>query len=377
MQDKDTRAWLALHRTAHLNASALRRLMAATSCPQEILQLSPATFNALKISPATQQAIKHYSEPPQVEIDYACLQEQQIQLLPINSDLYPELLKQISDPPPLLYVRGNARLLNQPQLAMVGSRHASRQGCENAFCFARELAGLGFVVTSGLALGIDTQSHQGALASSGHTVAVMGTGIDVVYPARNRQLFDDICARGVVISEFPLATGPRRHLFPKRNRLISGLSLGVLVVEAALKSGSLITARCALEQDREVFAIPGSIHNPGSKGCHNLIRQGAKLVETTQDVMEELKGWMTTLNNTNGEDKQPVANAEFKDISTVEQQLMDLLGFDPAPIDLIQQRSGWPLATLMSVLTTLELKGAIENHMGCYQRRVVGSLPVR
>ena len=198
---------------------------------------------------------------------------------------YPPLLREIADPPLLLYVIGRREALASPQLAIVGSRNPSPMGRENAQAFAKSLAGAGLAITSGLALGVDGAAHRGALAAGGHTIAVTGTGLDRVYPARHRELAHAIAARGALVSEFPLGTSPRPENFPRRNRLISGLSLGTLVVEAALQSGSLITARLAAEQGREVFAIPGSIHAPQARGCHALIRQGAKLVETAQDIV--------------------------------------------------------------------------------------------
>ena len=381
MQDQQIRSWLSLHRTENLSGNALCRLIAATAQPEAIYQLSSAELDALEIRPVAQRSLRKPPDQQQLERDFALVQNSNIHIVPLGAENYPALLSQIADPPPILYVKGDVSLLNKPQLAMVGSRNTSRSGRENAFRFAREFASAGFIVTSGLALGIDTECHQGALASNGHTIGVLGTGIDIVYPARNRPLFDDIAYKGAIISEFPIGLGPRKSLFPKRNRIISGMSLGVLVVEAALRSGSLITARCALEQGREVFAIPGSIHNTGSRGCHALIQQGAKLVQNAADVLEELQGWMPQsegLKSGAGVIRQQV-NKQLQsqpelcadgNISQQEQQLIELLGYDPAPIDLLLQRSGWALPQLTSLLTTLELKGLIENRSGCYQRTV-------
>jgi DNA processing protein len=195
---------------------------------------------------------------------------------------------------------------------------------------------------------------------------VLGTGVDIVYPARNQWLVEQIVESGAVLSEFPLSTGPRRSLFPKRNRLISGMSLGVLVVEAALQSGSLITARCALEQGREVYAIPGSIHGTASRGCHAMIRQGAKLVETATDILEELQGWMPR--DGHSTPSSAAGSAVHVEISDSEQALLDFMAFDPATIDQLQQRSGWTAAETITALTTLELKGLVENRGGCYQQ---------
>ena len=367
MQDSELRAWLALHRTPHLSTRALGRLISTATGPDEIISFSPAQLKSLQIHPAAIQAITSLNvamTSPQLDRDWRQLQQLNIQLIPLSHPDYPELLKQIADPPPLLYVRGRLALLNKPQLAMVGSRKPSAQGRENAFCFAGELSRAGFVVTSGLALGIDTESHRGALASGGDSIAVLGTGVDRVYPARNRLLHEELIEGGAIISEFPLGTEPRRNLFPQRNRIISGMSLGVLVVEAALKSGSLITARCALEQNREVFAIPGSIHNPASCGCHWLIQQGAVLVQGAREVMGPLQGWLPT---GLGDQLREVGH-QVPMYSQQEQSLLDWLGYDPATIDQLQQRSGWPIAELNAHLVGLEIKGAVVNQGGNYQR---------
>ena len=371
MQDKEVRAWLTLHRTPHLSSQAFKRLIEHSADPEAIVDFSDQEFIACKVSPSARQAIRALPDQKQLDADCEVIAARNLKLLPISDRQYPELLKQIHDPPPLLYVSGNVDLLCAPQLAMVGSRRSSRQGAENAFRFARELAVKGFGITSGLAAGIDAASHNGALAAAGNTLAVLGTGVDVVYPSSNRDLFEQVFSSGVVISEFPLGTGPRRSSFPKRNRVISGLSLGVLVVEAALKSGSLISARCAMEQGREVFAVPGSIHNTGSKGCHALIKQGAKLVETTSDIMEELEGWLqqSAVGDPASDEKGSLSYPEdLPSLTSDEQRLLDLMGFDPAAVDLLQQRSGWMLPQLTSTLMALEIKGLIENVAGCYNR---------
>ena len=360
------RALLRLHRTPLLSTRALSRLLEASDDLEIIFQLSAAQLRMLKIPPDAQRALRQDYNRRLIDQDMAAIDKLDIQLIALNSAYYPELLKQISNPPPLLYVRGNINVLNQPQLAMVGSRNTTRQGCDNAFWFSHEFARVGFTITSGLALGIDAQCHRGALAAKGNTLAVLGCGVDRVYPQSNRALFNEILntENSAVISEFPLGTEPRPPLFPQRNRIISGMSLGVLVVEATLKSGSLITARYAMEQGREVFAIPGSIHNGGTKGTNTLIQQGAKLVLTAADVMEEFQGWLP---------RMPIAPEQADDgclakPSAVEQQLLDLLGFDAVAIDLLHHQIDWPLAQLTGVLTALELKGWVENKAGCYQR---------
>ena len=295
----------------------------------------------------------------------SALCEQGVTLLALGDDDYPPLLAEIADPPPVLFVKGDASALLKPQVAIVGSRNTSAQGRDNAFRFARALASAGCVVSSGLALGIDTEAHRGAVQGGGQTVAVLGTGINRVYPRQNRALAEAIVDSGAVVSELPPDAGPLRHHFPRRNRIISGLSLGVLVVEAALKSGSLITARMALEQGREVFAIPGSIHNPGSRGCHQLIRDGATLVERVDHIFAELSGWRLTA--TEFAAVPAVNGASVVKLSTEETALLAALGYDPVDSDTLLERSGWALPDMMAALAGLELKGLVENIGGNYQ----------
>lgn len=371
MDDTTKRAWLALHRTPSLSQSMLRRLSeAANGDPQLIASLSPEALAAMSLPAHLLQVLRDALSPSckerrrRLEQDWRLINSMEIELVSLNDDNYPELLKQINDPPPLLYIRGNSALLAQPQIAMVGSRKASRQGCENAYRIASDLAAAGFVVTSGLAAGIDTHAHMGALASGDSTIAVLGTGVDRPYPASNHSLYRQVVERGVVLSEFVLGSEPIKGHFPQRNRVISGLSLGVLVVEAAPRSGSLISARLALEQNREVFAIPGSIHNPNSRGCHALIRQGANLVESAQDVMEPLVGWTLPQGQAHA-DTYPETSHE---LSSTEQTLLDMLGYDPASMEQLQHASGWSVATLNTLLVSLEFKGLVENLSGLYQR---------
>ncbi|MFT3848592.1 MAG: DNA-processing protein DprA [Propionivibrio sp.] len=272
-------------------------------------------------------------------------------IVTIADAAYPQTLLEIPDPPTLIYVRGRLELLNRPALAMVGSRNPTPQGIQNAERFASAFADAGLVIASGLALGIDAAAHRGALAAGGDTVAFIGTGIDRIYPARNRELALEIGGKGAIVSEFPIGTPVTAFNFPKRNRLISGLSRGVLVVEAAIESGSLITARLAGEQGREVFAIPGSIHSPQSRGCHKLIKQGAKLVETAHDVLEELR-WDRLAGPA-----MPIA--EETDVSSGHDQLLSLIGYDPCGLDDLAGRSGLTADTLSVMLLHLELDGRI------------------
>ena len=283
-------------------------------------------------------------------------------LLMVGDADYPSLLAGIKDPPLCLYVKGSLQSLAMPSLAIVGSRNPTRGGMANAREFAGHLAGIGFTIVSGLAEGIDAMAHEGALETSGTTIAVMGTGIDRVYPARHHELAHRISAAGALITEYPPGTAPKRHHFPERNRIITGLALGTLVVEAARQSGSLISARLAAEQGREVFAIPGSIHNALARGCHRLIREGAKLVETADDILGELAPLASHLLNEHHE------NVEFEketDPGTEEHQnLLNAMGFDPVSVDELLPRSGLTIAELSSMLLILELEGRIEKLPG-------------
>jgi DNA processing protein len=290
------------------------------------------------------------------------LQQADNNIVARGDDDFPGLLDQISSPPDRLYVKGNPGLLQMPALAIVGSRNPTQAGARNAFEFARHLGAAGFCIVSGLAEGIDTAAHRGALDAGAATVAFLGHGIDRVYPASNRGLAHDIAANGALVSEFPLGTHPHKSLFPQRNRLISGVSLGTLVVEAARRSGSLITARYAGEQGREVFALPGSIHNPLARGCHKLIRQGAKLVETADDIVAELAPLSShllqnSLESTTHESLPDCDDDEY-------QHLKKCLGHDPVSIDDLADSSGLTIDQVSSMLLILELEGEVESLSG-------------
>lgn len=283
-------------------------------------------------------------------------------IVAFGTDDYPDLLSQISGAPLLLYVNGSIDALHMPSLAIVGSRNPTRGGIQNAVDFSRHLGASGYTIISGLAQGIDTAAHRGALASGGRTVAVLGHGIDRVYPAQNHELAHLIAESGALLTEYPLGTPPDKWRFPERNRLISGLSLGTLVIEAARRSGSLITARLAAEQGREVFALPGSIHNPLARGCHELIRQGAKLTESALDISAELAPLASHMNQTLVAPKasaKPPVDAD-KDYA----KLRDVLSFDPCSIDDLKNRSELTIEQLSSMLLILELHGEVEAHSG-------------
>ncbi len=280
---------------------------------------------------------------------------------------YPALLLEAADPPPLLFVNGDPAVLNLPQLGVVGSRNPSAGGEENARHFARSLAQAGLAITSGLALGIDAAAHEGSLAGGGVTIAVTGTGLDRVYPARHRELAHQIAATGALISEFPIGTPPLADHFPRRNRIISGLSLGTLVVEAAPRSGSLITARLAAEQGREVFAIPGSIHNPLARGCHALIRQGAKLVETVEDILEELGSHISSGLVSSHVDGGQVATLV---LDADQQQVFENMGHDPISVDALVERTHLTTEVVSAILLVLELQGVVSSAAGGRYSRI-------
>jgi DNA processing protein len=303
----------------------------------------------------------------QITKDLEWLQSDDHFLIPIASAQYPGLLKDIYDPPIALFAIGDVNLLAASQLAIVGSRNPTASGRETAFSFSKLFDKSGLVITSGLALGVDAASHEGALAAMGKTIAVCGTGLDRVYPARHRDLARQIAETGLLISEFPLGTPPQAQNFPMRNRIISGLSVGTLVVEAALRSGSLITARSALQQGREVFAIPGSIHNPLARGCHSLLKSGAKLVETAEDVLEELVPLLSvslaqsTIVSIENPISAPISDKEHL-------TLLENVGHEPTAIDLLVERTGFPAAAVASMLLMLELEGLVHSVAGGYQQ---------
>lgn len=290
-----------------------------------------------------------------------CQGDAGIQLIAVTDPEYPELLRQTQRPPMLLHIKGNADILSLPQVAIVGSRKSSRSGLQQARRFASTLASSGFVVTSGMALGIDGAAHSGAL-DNGRTIAVLGAGVDVVYPRQHRQLYDQILDKGgAVVSELPPGAPPLRQHFPRRNRIISGLACGVLVVEAALKSGSLITARFALEQGREVFAVPGSIHNPMARGCHQLIREGAVLTETIEDIVGQLGGMLAL-------SAESLPKHSLLPLDPVEKTVLDALGYDLQNFDELLGCLSLSVPQLTQALISLEMQGMIETVSGRYQR---------
>src|SRR5579859_8074562 len=351
--DSETLAWLRLGLVSELTPTSFRKLLATHSSPEAICASDRATLS-LSVASDIAAAIARGPDPDRFDAALRWLDDPFNRVVTLADDAYPRLLLEISDPPPLLYVTGNPELLDHASLAVVGSRNATPQGRGNAEAFSRELSDGGFTIVSGLALGIDAAAHLGGLAGASSSVAVVGTGLDIVYPARNRDLAHRLAGQGALVSEFALGTPALASNFPRRNRLISGLSRGCLVVEAALKSGSLITARSALEQGREVFAIPGSIHSSLSKGCHLLLKQGAKLAESSQDILEELGAAVQCR----------LATIEPDDEGSEVNPLLTALGFDPLDLDALCQRSGLTPESASAMLLTLELEGVVSRLPG-------------
>ncbi|MCK5925357.1 MAG: DNA-processing protein DprA, partial [Methylococcales bacterium] len=347
--------WLGLLRVSGVGCKTFLKIL--DQCPPESLFTESTTsLKALGLSDKIIRGIKNPNWAV-VDKDLAWLSMENNHVLTLDDAFYPQQLKQIPDPPPLLFLRGQKQLLSSRQIAIVGSRNPSTEGRRIAYDFAYHLANEGFTITSGLALGIDACSHQGALKVTGNTIAVAGTGLDRVYPASHKALATEIVDKGVMISEFPPGTNAMAANFPRRNRIISGLCLGLLVVEAAKKSGSLISARLALEQNRDVFAIPGSIYNPLARGCNGLIRQGAKLVETTEDILEELNEY-----NQYDSISEPINNQSELDLA--QQNLLNLIMFSPTSVDVLVEESGISANIISSMLLILELQGYISSAAG-------------
>jgi len=353
--------WLQLLHAPGLGSRGINKLLLQLREPAEILARISDPGLALR---AETRTYLRSADRRLIDQDLAWLEQPDRHLLTRNDPRYPALLATVSDPPPVLFVQGDPELLSGVQLAMVGSRNPSASGRQTALEFARCLAEGGLTIDSGLAIGIDAACHQGALQAGGHTIAVTGTGLDRVYPARHRKLAHQIAEQGALVSEFPPGIPPTRANFPRRNRIISGLSVGTLVVEAATRSGSLITARLAAEQGREVFAIPGSIHNPLARGCHQLIRQGAKLVETAADIIEELWPLLAHLQAFPTTPGSPAASNKEQNWDAEYQRLLEVLGFDPLPVDRLIERSGLTAESVSSMLLLLELEGYVASAPG-------------
>ena len=366
--------WVSLGKIPGIGAQTFCQLLKVLGSPENIYAASYKQLREVVSENIANQITQGY-DPEALAEPRHWLSLPDNHLVTLADAEYPQSLLEIADPPPFLYAKGNLALLNQPGIAIVGSRNASVQGEKNAEAFAHDLCAYGLSIISGLALGIDGAAHRGALKASGATIAVVGTGLDIVYPAKHRELAHQIIAEhGLIVSEFDLGTPSRPQNFPKRNRIISGLSLGCLVVEANLQSGSQITARLATEQGREVFAIPGSIHSPLSKGCHQLIKQGAKLVDCLQDIVEELhlnrlplpvelQGTETISANSNREAASDAMSAN--DI------ILNAMGFDPITLDQLVTISGLTVSDVSSMLMLLELEGRVATLTGGQYQKIM------
>lgn len=373
---------LVLHRLPHVGAATYNRLVGLFGSPESALHQSNSTLLSLLNQETLVEVRDFQANGTDSAIGQRALRDLEwlhvqpdVHLISLSDSTYPDLLREIPKLPPLLFVRGDIHLLNLPQIAIVGSRNPSSGGSENAHRFAEFLAGNGFAITSGLALGVDAAAHQGALAAQGKTIAVMGTGLDLIYPARHRALAQQILDNGgALVSELPLGSSSKAANFPQRNRIISGLSCGVLVVEAAVQSGSLITAQAAMQQNREVFAIPGSIHNPLARGCHQLIRQGATLVETAKDIVDQLDGMLgyqrekLTKLQEQAAKKTELDGKSLAELSPAEQQLIHAMGYDPVNIDDLVDRTGVAVGSVAAQMIGLEIKGYVQQIGAGYQR---------
>lgn len=355
----DLADWLRLTAVSGIGPATQRQLLAVFGLPANIFAASVDQLAEVIGDRLATKLLTHDSRET-VDLALRWAEQPNNHILTLGDPTYPSLLLENADPPSVLYMKGRVELLTQTAIAIVGSRHATPQGERDAEAFAAELASSGLVIVSGQALGIDAAAHRGALKVGGATIAVIGTGADRIYPARNQKLARQIAEQGVVLSEFPLGTEPLAANFPRRNRLIAGLSRGCLVVEAALDSGSLITARLAAEQGREVFAIPGSIHSPQAKGCHRLLKQGAKLVECAADILEELAwigGPAAGVANANSQPSLALTPTTAEDPASNE--LLAALGHSPCDSDTLAQRTGLTADRLCAMLATLELDGRI------------------
>ncbi len=354
-------AWLRLTLIPGVGGETRRVLLKSFGLPTAVFDASHAALAGV-IGQALAETVLTHDARGGIDSALEWLAQPGNGLVTLADPDYPQALLDSADPPVLLYLKGRRDMLNRPMLAIVGSRNATAQGERDALAFARGLGEAGLCIVSGLALGIDAAAHRGALATDAGTVAIIGTGADRLYPARNADLAREIAQRGAILSEFPLGTPALANNFPRRNRIIAGMARGTLVVEAAPRSGSLITARLAAEAGREVFAIPGSIHSPQARGCHQLIRQGAKLVETVQDVLEELGAAM------------PVApelpqSAADTGLNAIEARVFAALGVAACDIDTLSERSGLTAADLLAILLPMELGGRVAQLPGgLYQR---------
>ncbi len=348
--------WLALSDAPDIGPMTFIKLLAYFPSLAKLFALPITEMQTYGFTEALQQYLQN-PDWKRVEKDLRWQEQPENYILTYNDTDYPRLLRETHAAPPIIYVKGQLKTLNYPQLAIIGSRHPTVKGSETAYDFAYDLASKGLTITSGLALGIDSASHQGALAGGGTTIAVLGSGLNKIYPLRHKKLAEQIIEKGAIISEFSPDMPPLAAHFPRRNRIISGLSRGALVIEAAIQSGSLITAKYALEQGREVFAVPGSIHNPLAKGCHALLKQGAKLVETSDDIIEELKASCPFLISDVPTNSKPPL--DLSPLDAHYRKLVACVDFEATPMDVIIHRSGLAAEEVSAMVLMLELQGFI------------------
>lgn len=370
MHEQPLQDWLTLTFLPGLGCTRIHRLLLEFETPAAVLSARPEQLG--QVAGVSGKLVRHLKDPGvmdaarhRADLELQRLPGHELQLLSLDDPQYPAWLKTIEDPPLLLYCRGDITLLKHQSVALVGSRAATSYGRRVSRELARDLSGRSICVVSGMALGIDGEAHAGGLSGPGSTIGVLGCGIDIVYPRQHESLFREVGDKGLLVSEYPLGSPPEGFRFPERNRIISGLAAGVVVVEASLKSGSLITARLALEQGREVFAVPGRIDSVKSEGPHRLLQQGAKLVHVVDDIIDELR-----LAGSTGDFSAAVENPEPPAVSNDEQVLLDLLEVYPVSIDELVRHSGRPAGDVFDLLLRLELKGMVRQLPGQqYERR--------
>lgn len=354
--DATLASWVALTQISGLGNEGLYQLLRTFGSPELVLA-APTHALKLHVKPKVAEQIANGLNTTALAAVADWLEQENNFILTLSDPDYPQVLLSTENPPVLLYAKGNRSLLSRPAIAVVGSRHATAQGLQHADTFAEALSNTGLCIVSGMAHGIDAAAHRGGLRGNGSSIAVVGTGLDRIYPAANRELAHILASKGLLLSEFSLGTPPLAANFPRRNRIISGLSQGCLVVEASMQSGSLITARLALEQGRDVYAIPGSIHAPQSRGCHHLIKQGAKLVENAQDILDELAHVMPSpIHPSSAPESHPI---------------LEYIGFDPIDMDNLLARSGLTIEALSAILLQLELEGHIATLPGGLYQRII------
>jgi DNA processing protein len=367
-EQNEVALWVALSLIKGLGSATLCQLLSRFGSPEGIFSAKQSQLSEI-VDQRLASTIHQGFDASSVSTTLTWLQESQNHIITLADNAYPKHLLEITTPPAILYAKGNLELLNNPCIAMVGSRNATPQGEKNAEDFADNLSRQGLSIVSGMALGIDAAAHRGALNANGATIAVVGTGLDIVYPAKHKSLAHQIASKGLIISEFPLGTPSMAQNFPRRNRIISGLSLGCLVVEANIDSGSLITARLAAEQGREVFAIPSSIHSPVSKGCHQLIKQGAKLVESSEDILCEIQPQLFKREHSS---VSPIGLLpERANASHEANTVLASMGFDPIDFDSLMTETDLTASTLSTMLTLLELDGKVCHLQGGKFQRLI------